>query len=214
MSLILKINLLGTCLFSRAGAEGEGVSYMKHRVKMKYKIVLITMLLLASCSSESAPDCFQTAGDIIRDEVSVADFTKITVFENVSLVLKQGNETKVEVETGNNLRNEIEVSVENNRLLLRDTNDCNYVREYGFFKLVGETQFMGVTIAAGDSRVEASELNAQFVDVDHRGTNDILVNPEQLIKGDIRGVGDVISFRRPPLIQINELFKGKLIFKD
>jgi len=258
------------------------------RVKAMFSLVrkmtfVILILFIESCSSESAPDCFQSAGDIIREEVTVADFTKITVFENVSLVLKQGPITKVEVETGEYLRNEVEVTVEDNRLLLRDTNDCNFFREYGltkiyvtapdideirsstglkiesdgvlayprlnlvsesfnnnesettdgefdleidsinftivvngiaYFKLEGKTEFFGVTIAAGDSRVEAQDLRAKFVDVDHRGSNDILCNPQDLIKGEIRGTGDVISFNEPVLVQIEELFKGKLIFRD
>ena len=247
------------------------------------KFWFLIFLLLNSCSSESAPDCIQKAGALVREEVSVADFSKITVFENVGLVLKEGQETKVEVETGKNLINEIQVNVANDRLTLRNNNGCNFIREYGltkvfvtapniheirsstglkiesegvleypsldlisesfinsdsettdgefdlklnsveinivvngiaYFKLRGNTEFIGVTIAAGDSRIEAQELSAQFVDVDHRGTNDILVKPVQLIKGDIRGLGNVIGYETPPLIQINELFKGKLIFID
>ncbi|MFS4494904.1 head GIN domain-containing protein [Maribacter sp. 2308TA10-17] len=238
---------------------------------------------MSACNSDSAPDCFQSAGDLIREEVKVADFTKITVFENVGLVLKQGPEIKVEVETGENLLNEVEVTVEDGRLLLRDTNDCNFVREYGltrifvtapnigeirsstglkiesdgvlaypilrlisesfnnpesettdgefdleldtndvtvivngiaYFRLQGETGFFGATIAAGDSRIEAQDLIANLVDIDHRGSNDILVNPQQIIKGEIRGTGDVISFNEPDLIQVEQLFKGRLIFKD
>ena len=251
------------------------------------KVLISTFLLLScfmiSCNSDSAPDCFQTAGDLITEEVAVPDFTKITVFENVGLVLKEGQETKVEIETGQNLFNEIEVDVVDDRLILRNTNGCNFIRDYGltkaivtapniteirsstglkiesdgvlsyprlnlisesfinpesettdgefdlelntvqinivvngiaYFKLRGETEFIGVTIAAGDSRIEAQELTAQFVDLDHRGTNDILVKPIQLIKGDIRGLGDVISYETPALIQINEIFKGRLIFLD
>ena len=241
------------------------------------------MLLLAACSSDSVPDCFQSVGDIIREEVAVADFTKITVFENVGLVLKQGLETKVEVETGTYLRNEVEVIVEDGRLLLRDTNDCNFVRDYGltkiyvtapniveirsstglkiesdgvlaypilrlisesfnnpesettdgdfdleldtddvtvlvngiaYFKLRGKTDFFGTIIAAGDSRIEAQNLRANLVEVDHRGSNDILINPQQSFNGVIRGTGDVISFNEPNLIQVEELFKGRLIFKN
>ncbi len=252
-------------------------------IKIKHITLLGILLLINACSSDSAPDCFQKAGDLMRDEVFVASFTKITVFENVSLVLKQGTEIKVEVETGKNLRNEVEVTVKDNRLLLRDTNDCNYVRKYGltkvyvtapnideirgstglkiesdgiltypvlklisesfnnsesettdgefdldldadaitvlvngiaYFKLRGKTDFLEVTIAAGDSRIEAQDLMANTVEVDHRGSNDILINPLQEIKGKIRGTGDVLSFNEPLLVQVAELFKGKLIFKN
>jgi hypothetical protein len=252
-------------------------------IKIKYIALLVALLLLVACNSDSASDCFQSSGDIIREEVTVDDFTKITVFENVALVLKQGPQIKVEVETGKNLRNEIEVAVEDGRLLLRDSNDCNYVREYGltkiyvtapnideirsstglkiqsdgvlaypilrlisesfinsesettdgefdleldannvsvlvngiaYFKLRGNTTFLIVTIAAGDSRVEAEDLIAGSVDLNHRGSNDIQVNPQQVIKGVLRGTGDVISYNVPDLIEVEELFKGKLIFKD
>ena len=97
------------------------------------KLFAITLLycMLSSCNSESAPDCFQNAGELVRDEIVAPDFTKITVFENVSLVLMEGAEQKVEVETGEFLRNEVTAEVEGDRLLLRNTNDCNYVRDYG-----------------------------------------------------------------------------------
>lgn len=244
--------------------------------------ILLSAIFVA-CSSDSAPDCFQSAGDLVREEVAVADFTKITVFENVGLVLKQGPVIKVEVETGEYLRNEVEVTVADGRLLLRDTNDCNFFRAYGltkiyvtapnigeirsstglkiesdgvlaypilrlisesfnnpesettdgefdleldtddvtvlvngiaYFKLRGRTEFFGATVAAGDSRIEAQNLRANLVAVDHRGSNDILVNPQQEIKGEIRGTGDVISFNTPSLVAIEELFKGRLIFTD
>jgi len=244
---------------------------------------MILFTLLAACNSENVPDCFQNAGDIVRDVVNVGNFTKITVFENVSLILKQGAETKVEVETGEFLRDEIEVRVEGDRLLLRNTNDCNYSRDYGltkiyvtapnivkirsstglliksdgvlayqnltllsesfinpesettdgsfdleldsenvtiivngiaFFKLRGATQNLNLTIAAGDSRIEAETLIAENIVLDHRGSNDMFINPQQSLSGVIRGTGDVIGFNRPVEVDVRELFNGRLIFRD
>ena len=246
-------------------------------------LVMSVAISFLGCSSDSAPDCFQSAGSMVREEVTVADFTKITVFENVGLVLKQGPEIKVEIETGEYLLNEVEVVVEGDRLLLRDANDCNYFRKYGltkiyvtapnieeirsstglkiesdgvlafpilglisesfnnaesettdgefdleldtadvtivvngiaYFKLRGRTESLGVTIAAGDSRIEAQDLISNLVEVDHRGSNDILVNPQQSIKGQIKGTGNVISYNEPSMVLIETLFKGKLIFKN
>lgn len=280
MSLYSKLNLWDFPL--EAGAEGLRNKGGRAFFRMNRIIFVIVAAFLNACSSDSAPDCFQSAGDMIREEVSVTNFTKITVFENVGLVLKQGSEIKVEVETGTNLRNEVEVTVEDGRLLLRDTNDCNFFRDYGltkiyvtapditeirsstglkiesdgvlayprlnlisesfnnmesettdgefdlevdgtsftiivngiaYFKLRGRTEFLGVTIAAGDSRVEAQNLRAEFIDFDHRGSNDILCNPQELIKGEIRGTGNVLSYNRPFLVRVEELYKGKLIFK-
>jgi len=244
--------------------------------------LLLGACLVSSCDSESAPDCFQTTGEITRTAISVPSFSKITVFENVSLILKQGDIQKVEVETGANLREEVSVRVDQDRLLLVDTNDCNYVRAYGttkvfvtapniseirgstglsissdgvlsypsltlfsesflntesettdgffdldlntqnvsivvngitYFKLKGTTNTLNLNIAAGDSRIEAETLMAESVVINHRGSNDMFVNPQASISGVIRGTGDVISFSRPETIQVRELYKGKLIFK-
>lgn len=243
---------------------------------------LLILLIQTACSSESVPDCFQRAGEIERQEIALPDFSKITVFENVSLVLQQGDVQKVEIETGENLRNEVTATVEGDRLLLRDTNDCNFVRSYGttiiyvtspaineirsstgrrissegvlaypnltlfsesflnpesettdglfdlavdsenltvivngitYFKLRGNTENLNLTIAAGDSRIEAENLSAESVTLNHRGSNDMFVNPQAAINGVIRGTGDVISINRPDLVEVEELYKGRLVFK-
>src|SRR5680860_698087 len=94
-------------------------------------VYIVFIILLASCNTENAPDCLQNSGNLIREEVSLSEFTKITVFENVALVLKQDDVQQVEIETGEYLRDEVSATVEGDRLLLKDTNDCNYFREYG-----------------------------------------------------------------------------------
>ena len=262
---------------------------MKGKFHKKYvKISLLwsfmgLLLCFISCNSENAPDCLQSAGEIVREEILVPEFSKITVFEKVALVLKQGDIQKVELETGQNLWEEISVAVEGDRLVLRNENGCNLFREYGlttvyvtspniteirsstglpiksdgilsfpslsllsesfvvpeaettdgefdlnlntgnlsivvngiaFFKLEGATQNLNLTIAAGDSRVESQDLISQNVSINHRGSNDILVNPQESISGVIRGYGDVISFNRPSNVSVEEIFNGRLVFRD
>lgn len=218
----------------------------------------------------------------MREEVSVPDFNTITAFENIELILEQGDTQRVEVETGAHLREEVSIEVRDGRLLLKDTNNCNLFREYGstriyvtspnieeirsstgfpirsdgalsydeitlysesfvdpssettdgsfdlelvsqdihivvngiaFLRLTGNTANLNITIAAGDSRIEADGLVAQTVTLDHRGTNDIFVNPQQALNGVIRGTGDVISFHRPALVDVEILYTGRLLFR-
>lgn len=236
-----------------------------------------------SCNGEDVPDCFQNSGDLVRVQVDVPQFSQITVFENLNLVLKQGNGQKVEIESGEFLINEIFARVEGDRLLLRNENGCNLFRDHGlstiyvtspniveirsstglsvssdgaldypnlslvsesfnnpetqttdgsfdlevgsetlrivangiaFFQLRGATNNFAVDIAAGDSHVEAEALLAENVILDHRGSNDVFVNPRQRISGVIRGTGDVISLNRPLQVEVEELFNGRLIFRD
>ena len=81
-------------------------------------MLLAMLLMLVNCNSENAPDCFQNAGDISREVVEVPNFTTITVYENVQLTLRQGSPLKVEVETGEYLRNEVEVEVVDDRVVV------------------------------------------------------------------------------------------------
>ena len=88
------------------------------------------------------------------------------------------------------------------------------VNGIAYFRLQGSTENFNVTVAAGDSRIEAEELVAESVTINHRGSNDVFVNPQQSLSGVIRGTGDVISVNRPAEVDIEELFNGRLIFQD
>lgn len=250
---------------------------------LQISLFLVLSSLFFSCNSENAPDCLQGEGELVRKEVSLPSFDKITVFEKVALVLKEGPEQKVEIETGEFLLNEVSAKVKEGTLVLRNENGCNLFREYGitrvyvtspnittvrsstgllirsdgvlsyptlslvsesfndpenettdgsfemdlatdnvsivvngiaYFKLSGTTTNFNITIAAGDSRIEAEDLLADNVQVNHRGTNDILANPQLSIGGRISGTGDVICFNRPASIEVEEIFNGRLIFRE
>ena len=243
---------------------------------------MFTFLLFPGCG-KNAPDCIQSSGDIVQEELSLPAFENITVFENVRLVLRYGAEQRVVLETGKNLRSDVTAKVEAGTLELRDQNSCNFFRAYGrttfyvttpdlqvlrsstgwpiqsegtlpftalslvsesfnnpetettdgsfdleldtdrvsvvangiaYFKLRGQTQALSITVAAGDSRIEAEGLIAETVQLNHRGSNEILVNPTRRIAGVIQGYGDVLSYNRPQEVEVDETFRGRLIFVD
>ncbi|WP_298541526.1 head GIN domain-containing protein [uncultured Aquimarina sp.] len=249
---------------------------------MKRITLIVSVFLFIACDTENALDCFQRTGDIIRQEVEISDFTRILVNPGVELILKEGETTSVIIETGDNLLDEVSTVVEGDRLILSNTNDCNFVRDFNQTKIFvtapniteirSETQFgissdgvlrypslrllsedfnednggnttgtftieidterlsvVGNNIASffvkgnvinldigffsGTGRFEGSELIAENVEVFHRGTNKIIVNPQQSIKGEILSTGDVISINRPSIIEVEEFFTGRLIFQ-
>ena len=109
---------------------------LDYKLIMMKKILLIFIgILLLSCDSENANDCFQKTGGIISQEIVVADFTKIKVNRDVELVLKEGATQKVVIETGENLLNDVSAVVSGNQLVLTDSNTCNYVRDYNVTKV-------------------------------------------------------------------------------
>jgi small nuclear ribonucleoprotein (snRNP)-like protein len=58
-------------------------------------------------------------------------FTKLLVNKRIGVVITEGAEYKVEVRTGENLINDIEVSSSGDLLTLSDNTSCNWVRDYG-----------------------------------------------------------------------------------
>ena len=248
----------------------------------KISIVPFFLLLFTSCDKEDAPDCFRTTGEMETRELQVETFEEIIVYGRIKLFIEQGDEQKVVVEAGKNLIDNIQATVEEGRLSLRNTTGCNFVRDYnttsiyvtvpdltwlqnagnntiegigelhfpriwlrslnqekdpevytnGDFKmqlvtdylrvtgdnysnffLSGEVDYFNLYMANGDGRVEAAELIANTVDIQHRGTNKLIVNPQEVLKGEIRSTGDVISVKRPPVVTIGSFYIGKLYFQ-
>tara|TARA_R110000868_G_scaffold5985_8_gene34794 strand:+ start:26350 stop:27099 length:750 start_codon:yes stop_codon:yes gene_type:complete len=78
----------------------------------------------------------------------------------------------------------------------------------------GNTTNLNVTYAAGTSRFEGRNLIVQNAIIWNRSSNDMIVNPQQQIKGKISGTGNVICVNRPPVIEVEEQYKGRLIFEN
>lgn len=112
------------------------------------------MVLAFCCDSEDANDCIQTAGNIVQLEVEVIDFERILVNRNIELILSQGPEHRVTIETGENLINDVKAEVMGNRLVLTNNNICNYVRAYGITKVYVEAP--NVTEIRNSSQYEVS----------------------------------------------------------
>lgn len=248
-------------------------------MKKIYFILLFATII--SCDKEDANDCFQTSGNIITEEISVNDFSKIEVNEGINLVLKEGTTQEILIETGANLINEVEATVIDDKLFLYDHNNCNYVRDYGIttiyvtspniteirsktqfevrsdgiltfsnltlisenfitdgaasgnFRLQvqnkelniifnnlsnlfisGSTDLFSISFPGGNSRVEAEDFTASVVDIFSRGSNDITINPQLELSGDIYGTGDVIAVNRPVLVTLTAHYTGSLLFQD
>ena len=249
---------------------------------MKKIVVIISILFIVSCNSESAPDCFQNSGDVITKDFSVTAFSKITVFDNVELVLKEGPNHTVRVSTGAFLMDDIDVVLVGNRLKLYDNNGCNITRDYGITKiyveapnvteirsstrfpirsegvlnypelnllsedfnatesgirvgifdlevnssvvratvnglstiyLSGQTANLNISYVAGDARFEGRFLVADNVNIFHRGTNDITVNPQLKLKANLVSTGNVISVNTPADLDVQEQYIGRVIFE-
>ncbi|MCX2679479.1 DUF2807 domain-containing protein [Galbibacter sp. EGI 63066] len=254
----------------------------KYKIRV-FKLTFITVLFfLSACNSESANDCFQSAGKMVKEERSVQPFTKILVNEGISMVIKQGETYKVEVESGKNLLNDITAEVIDGQLILTNENVCNYVRDYELttfyvtapeieeirsatqreirsdgvlnleslmvysenwseneyltsgdlylnlnvnsFRMVfnglsnihltGSASSLNINMASGNGRFEGENFMVENAQVYHRGSNDLILNVQNSLKGNIYSTGDIVLVSRPETVEVEEHYQGRLVYRD
>lgn len=98
------------------------------------------------------------------------------------------------------------LTVDNNSVVILSNGISN-------FYINGKTDDLTLLFSDGDTRFEGQNLIAKNVVISHVSSNDILINPTQSLSGTIHSVGNVISYNKPPVVTLEALSKGKLIFK-
>ena len=246
-------------------------------------VYLVLVFIFLACDSENGSDCFKKEGTIVQREIDLDLFTKIIVYPRVQLFIEKGDIQKVILETGENLINDVEVTVDGGLLSLIDNNSCNFIRDYNVtkvyvtspyiteirnssdlevnsigiltypelklisenynnedifhndgnfrlslnvekiviisnghssFRLSGNANIAYFNTYAGNSYILAENLTVNEINLFHRSTGKMIVRPFESIRGKIMGIGNVIAKNRPPLIDVEENYTGKLIFED
>lgn len=82
------------------------------------------------------------------------------------------------------------------------------------FFISGNTQNANIVFSDEFPLFQGDQFLIQDLTFRHTGAAPMIVNPQNSITGEIRATGDVISHNEPPIIDVQELFTGKLIFED
>ena len=80
------------------------------------------------------------------------------------------------------------------------------------FYLSGQTNNANFNFYFGDGRIEAEQFTIQNLYVYHRGSNDMIVKPMQSLTGILNSTGNVILKNVPPLVDVEELYQGNVIY--
>ena len=249
---------------------------------MKKILYIVLAVLVLGCNPKNIDDCFKSEGDSVSQEFDVDFFDKVIPMSRVKLFIESGPVQKVVVETGDNLLDDVEITVDDGTLKIENNNGCNIFRDFAQVRvfvttpnlvsirngsgytiesigvldfpnlelisedantedefntdgdfilelnsqdvriinnnisnyfLSGNVTNFNVRLFNGDGRVDAPNLIAQNVNLFHRGSNKVIVNPQQSITGELRSTGDVISVNRPAIVEVEEFFTGRLIFQ-
>jgi Putative auto-transporter adhesin, head GIN domain len=243
---------------------------------MKKVLLLLTTVSILGCSKPS--ECVESTGKEVTKEFVLPNFSKIKVYNNISLIITEGTIQKIEVKTGENLIDNIEVTTENDILVLKDKTTCNWVREYGEtkiyvttptlteiicktqkdissngvlhfpslslnsmdltdgagtgnfvlyvdnsnleihsnnvsnFYLSGKTNNLSANFYNGDGRIEAQNLLSKEINVFHRGSNDMILNPITIISGNMYSTGNIRCKNHLVDNQVVSHYLGQFIF--
>lgn len=82
-------------------------------------------IMFASCSSELMPACYREAGNEIAVAQDVPFFDQISIGEGVELVVRQGTEISVTLVAGENVMEEMEATVSDNILYVKNNLECS-----------------------------------------------------------------------------------------
>lgn len=82
------------------------------------------------------------------------------------------------------------------------------------FDLKGAADKADISFYSGSARLEAKTMQIQEIEVYHRGYNHMLVYPVQAIRGEILNTGDVRAYHLPSIVEVEEKYRGSLIFVE
>lgn len=97
------------------------------------------------------------------------------------------------------------ITVDNGQLVVESNNISN-------FYIDGHCEEMLLNFYFGEGRFYGENLQVENIKLYHRGSNDMIVFPIQKIEGTIFATGNVILENIPPNIDVEEVFRGRLIY--
>lgn len=121
---------------------------------MKNIFYLLLILLTVSCGISE--DCFKGNGNPVTMAFPYDDFTKVKVYSGVALVVKEGPEYEVKIETRDNIKDNIEVNLEGDMLIVKDNSTCNIARDYG-----ATTLFVTVPNGSNTALIQELEIHSK-----------------------------------------------------
>ncbi len=95
------------------------------------RLIFLIFLFTGACSQSPLEDCFLSTGPIRTKNISLASSpSRIEVFDNIDVTWHKSDSAYIELKTGRNLLNKIEILFDGSKLELRNKAKCNWVRDY------------------------------------------------------------------------------------
>lgn len=132
---------------------------------------------------------------------SELDVASIGTLTYPSLYLRSSGEKKTFLAVG-----DWHLTIKNNNVNIWSNGVAN-------FYINGTTNILDIGFTDGDTRFEGQNFIAKKVSVRNVSSNDVIVFPTESLTGSIHSTGNVVSYNKPPIIEVDVQSVGKLIFK-
>lgn len=97
------------------------------------------------------------------------------------------------------------ITVDNGQFVVESNNVSN-------FYISGHCTEMLLNFYFGDGRFYGENLQVENIKVYQRGSNDMFVYPIQKIEGTIFATGNVVLKNVPPIVDVDEVYRGRVIY--
>ena len=102
---------------------------MKHKRTRSILLWFSLLLVISACTKEGGK-CVSSTGKVIFQNRNITEFDSIRMLDHVNVILTPANSNQVTVEAGENIIGGIKTELAGRELILRNTNDCNWLRSY------------------------------------------------------------------------------------
>jgi len=100
---------------------------------------------------------------------------------------------------------DFQLAIDNGQFVVESNNVSN-------FYINGNCNEMLLNFYFGNGRFYGENLQVENIKVYHRGSNDMMVYPIQKIEGTIFATGNVVLENVPQIIDVEEVFRGRVIY--
>ena len=97
------------------------------------------------------------------------------------------------------------IQVNNSQLVIENNNVSRYY-------ISGQTDALLVNFYDGNGRFNGDNLTAKKINIYHRGSNDMVVNPSESIIGKMVSTGNVILKNNLSIVDLKQLNQGRVIY--
>mgnify|MGYP002407477062 FL=1 len=137
-----------------------------------YKVLLpvfmvVLLFALAGCKKSKVDDCFSQPGKTIQEDRPASYFDEIEMYDNINVILVEGDIFSIKVEGGENLINSVNTDISDSTLVISSSLICNWVRSYEneLSVIISSPALTGIRYESSGDLITDGSFNADTLNI-------------------------------------------------